>query len=280
MKFSVLIAHYNNATYFKDCYESLQKQTYTDWEAIIIDDCSSDAEKEMVKSIIANNSRFKFFENQVNKGVGYTKRRCIELATGEICGFVDPDDAILPTAIEETINVFNSKKDIVLTYSRLSICDQNLKPLYPFKASSQVLNNDPLFFNYPIQIAHFVAFRRDTYMKTIKINPELKIAEDQDLYYKLYEVGKVYFINKTNYLYRTHSGGISQNNNKKKSREYYALVIWQAMQRRNLKKINGIEIPETFSNAQEIFNLLEYQNKISYRIKKKILIILQKFSQQ
>ena len=51
MKFSILIAHYNNAHYFKDCYESLIKQTYTNWEAIILDDASDDAEKEAVKNL-------------------------------------------------------------------------------------------------------------------------------------------------------------------------------------------------------------------------------------
>ena len=70
------------------------------------------------------------------------------------------------------------------------------------------------------------------------MNPELKISEDQDLYLKLYEKGKVVFIDETNYLYRTHEGGISQNDHKKKSYEYWAKVIFSAMKRRNLKTIN------------------------------------------
>lgn len=49
MKFSVLIAHYNNAEYFKECYESLLQQTYQNWEAIILDDASEEEEKTLVK---------------------------------------------------------------------------------------------------------------------------------------------------------------------------------------------------------------------------------------
>ena len=110
------------------------------------------------------------------------------------------------------------------------------------------------------------------------MNPELRISEDQDLYLKMYEKGNFKFINEINYLYRTHSGGISQNDNKKKSYEYWGKVIWDSMQRRGLKIIHGKKVPEKFNTSKEIFALLEYQNSLTYRIKKKLKIILQSFS--
>ncbi|MBP2618668.1 glycosyltransferase family 2 protein [Chryseobacterium jejuense] len=276
MKFSILIAHYNNATLFRDCYDSLLKQTHPDWEAVIVDDASSEDEKELVKAIIAGDERFKFFENEKNSGVGVTKSRLIDLATGEICGFVDPDDALLPKAIEKAIQVFKDNKKVVLTYSRFMGCDKDLHPIAPFKSAMQVKNGDPYFFNYPNQINHFVTFRKDVYEQTEKMNTELRIAEDQDLYLKMYEKGDVYFIDDTNYLYRAHAGGISQNNNKGKSYDYFAQVVLATMKRRNLTSINGKKIPEKYTNHQEIFALLEYQHGIWYRIKKNIAITLQK----
>lgn len=275
MKFSILIAHHNNAGFFRDCYESILQQTYTDWEAVILDDASSETEKSMIKQLISGDSRFKFFENEKNSGVGVTKSRLIELADGEICGFVDPDDALTPNAILKCIEVFISEKNTVLTYSRFMICDHNLTPVSPFKSAMQVPNGKTSFFNFPIQIAHFVAFRKAIYEKTDKIDPELKIGEDQDLYLKMYEKGKVRFIDETNYLYRTHNGGISQNKNKKKSYEYFARVIFSAMKRRGLSTINGKKIPEHFTNSDEIFNLLQYQHQMTFRLRKKIQITLQ-----
>jgi glycosyltransferase involved in cell wall biosynthesis len=261
---------------FKDCYSSLLAQTYKNWEAIILDDASSDEEKTQIKAVIAGDERFKFFENEQNSGVGVTKSKLIDLASGDICGFVDPDDAILPHAIEKAVNVFVQKKNVVLAYSRFMSCDKDLKPIAPFKSAMQVQNKDPYFFNYPIQIAHFVTFRKDIYEQTEKMNVALKISEDQDLYLKMYEKGDVYFIDDTNYLYRTHAGGISQNENKAKSYEYFAQVVFNAMKRRNIKSINGMKIPETYTGQQEIFKLLEYQNSVPYRIKRKISITLQK----
>ncbi|QIY91431.1 glycosyltransferase family 2 protein [Chryseobacterium gallinarum] len=276
MKFSILIAHYNNAALFKECYDSILNQTYPDWEAIILDDGSLENQKEQIQKIIAGNEKFQFFENKKNSGVGVTKSKLIELASGEICGFVDPDDAILPTALESAINVFKRKKKVVLTYSRFMACDKDLNPVAPFKSAMQVKNGDPYFFNYPIQIGHFTTFRKNVYETTEKMNPELRIAEDQDLYLKMYEKGDVYFINETNYLYRAHAGGISQNSNKTKSYDYFAQVIFDTMKRRNLKSINGKKIPEKYNDHKEIFTLLDYKNGILYRIKKKISIILQK----
>ncbi|PIF43439.1 glycosyltransferase involved in cell wall biosynthesis [Chryseobacterium sp. 52] len=276
MKFSILIAHYNNAVLFRDCYRSLLAQTYQNWEAVILDDASSEEEKEQIKTIIAEDERFKFFENEKNSGVGVTKSKLIDLASGDICGFVDPDDAILPEALEKAVDIFTRKKNVVLAYSRFMSCDKDLKPVAPFKSAMQVQNKDPYFFNYPIQIAHFVTFRKDIYEQTEKMNQNLKISEDQDLYLKMYEKGDVYFIDETNYLYRTHTGGISQNENKSKSYEYFAQVVFNAMKRRNIKSINGMKVPENYTDQQEIFKLLEYQNSIPYRIKRKISITLQK----
>lgn len=276
MKFSVLIANYNNGKFFKDCYDSILNQEYKNWEVIIIDDRSTDDSVEVIKKIIGDDNRFKLYENEENYGVGVTKAKLIEDATGDICGYLDPDDVIKPNAIQSAMKVLEKKKNVVLTYSRLAKCDQNLNILKEFRAAMQVPNRQKTFFNFPIQIAPFVAFRRDVYLRGPRINPELKIAEDQDLYFKLYEVGDAYFINQTDYLYRAHAGGISQNENKGKSYSYYARSIWEAMQRRNLKKINGKPVPESYTDPQEIFALLEYQNKTIFRIRKNLIIFLQK----
>ena len=80
-------SQYNNGKYFEDCYKSIMAQTYQNWEVIIVDDGSTDDSVGMMKKIIGDDARFKIEINQENKGCGFTKRRCVELAKGEICGF-------------------------------------------------------------------------------------------------------------------------------------------------------------------------------------------------
>lgn len=275
MKFSILIANYNNGKFFKSCYESLLHQTYQNWEAIIVDDCSTDDSVETIRNIIGKDQRFSIFENDKNYGVGVTKSKLIELSDGQFFGFVDPDDAITPNAIHSSVKAFIKNQDVVLTYSKFIRCDENLTPINIPKLTRQVRNNDQYFFNCPVQIVNFTAFRKTAYEETTKIDPTLRIAEDQDLYLKLYEKGKFKFINEANYFYRIHGGGISQNSNKEKSKEYFAKVIFNAMKRRKLQIINGKKIPDQYDAPSDIYTLLEYKHSRLYRLKNRIHVYIE-----
>lgn len=275
MKVSILIANYNNGKFFKDCFKSIVDQTYNHWETIIVDDHSTDNSIEIIKETIGDDARFILYEHPVNQGVGVIKSMLIELANGEVCTFLDPDDAITPGALERHVAKLKKDPEIAFTYSRLVKCDELLNPLQEFRAAMQVPNGDPTFFNCPVQIAPLVCFRKELYNKTSKMDRTKKIAEDQDIYLKMYEVGKVKFVDQTDYLYRGHAGGISQNANKFKSYEYWAEVIFNAMQRRKLTHLGGQEIPQQYPGSEAVFKMFDYQNKLPYRIIKKLKVIAQ-----
>lgn len=242
MKFSILIAHYNNARFFEDCYQSIIKQTYTNWEVIIVDDCSEESEKKALKKIISDDPRFFFYENSKNQGVGYTKKKCAQFATGEICGFVDPDDSLYPYALEQSINIYTNK-NIIATYSLFHICNEKLIPLKLFPYSRKVKNGKPYFFNIKFDVAHFFTYRREIYEKTEKINENLTSSVDQDLYLKLYEKGDFHFIKKSLYLYRTNSKGVSQDKTKKeKLYKNWHTVLYNTLKRRSISCIYGVDI--------------------------------------
>lgn len=57
-KISLLVANYNNRRYFKDCYDSIVSQTYENWEVIIVDNASTDYSVDIIKKLIAEDSRF------------------------------------------------------------------------------------------------------------------------------------------------------------------------------------------------------------------------------
>lgn len=273
IKFSILIANYNNGKYFRDCYNSLVNQTYENWEAIIVDDASTDDSVEVIKSIIKDDPRFKLYHNAVNQGCGFTKRECMEYAEGELCAYLDPDDAIYTQALEKTINEFANTTDIVATYSQMMLCDDNLVPDKIFASTKQVYNSR-YFFNCPIQFAHFFTFKKETYLKTSGINPALRSAVDQDLYLKILEYGDVKYIKEPLYLYRLHSDGISQHSSKQGAKESFAKVIYDTMKRRGIKKINNLNVPETYTNSEEIYRLLAYQTSTLHRLINKIKVTL------
>ena len=243
MLFSVLIAHYNNFEYFKQCYESLKNQTYQNFEIVIVDDCSTDGSLEKIKKFSQEDHRIKLYKNEENKGVGFTKRRCVELSSGEICGFVDPDDALTEDAIEISIKAHNN--DCIATYSQFYSCDENLKIKKIFRNTTKVENNNSLFFNIHFEVAHFFTFKKSVYLQTEGINVELTSAVDQDLYLKLYEKGDFLYIKKTLYLYRLHEKGVSQEKTKKiKLNSNWHTTLLHSAKRRNIKKLYGKPINE------------------------------------
>ncbi|SHL99149.1 glycosyltransferase family 2 protein [Chryseobacterium polytrichastri] len=268
-KVSILIANYNNGKYFLECYNSIINQTYNNWEVIIVDDASTDDSIEVIKSIIQDDTRFKLYENSSNKGCGFTKRKCMEHATGDICAYLDPDDALYPIALEESIEEYLFNNKIVATYSKMMMCDENLNPQKTFSATKQIFN-DKYFFNCPIQFAHFFTFKKEAYQETQGINPNLKSAVDQDLYLKILELGDVAFINEDLYLYRQHSNGISQQSSKQKAKDSFAKVIHETMKRRGIKIIHNQDVPDQFTNAEEIYQLLHYQTEPLFRLRNRL----------
>ncbi|NML69116.1 glycosyltransferase [Chryseobacterium sp. RP-3-3] len=270
IKFSILIANYNNGKYFRDCYNSLISQTYQNWEVIIVDDASTDDSVEVIEGIIKNDSRFRIYKNTSNQGCGYTKRECMKYAEGEICAYLDPDDAIYANSLEKIVHEF-AKNDITAAYSQMILCDENLNPEKVFASTKQIYNSR-YFFNCPIQFSHFFTFKKETYLKTSGINPNLKSAVDQDLYLKILEHGNVKYIKEPLYLYRLHSNGISQQGFKPDAKESFAKVIHDTMKRRGIKKINNQIVPEAYTNPQEIYELLNYQTQKLHRLINKVKV--------
>lgn len=231
--FSILIAQYNNGQYFADCYHSIIAQTYPNWEVIIVDDCSTDDSMEQMKKLIGVDARFKLYQNDKNEGCGFTKRRLAELATGEICGFLDPDDVITEDAVSRMIENHIQNPEISIVYSDCIFCDDKLSKIHVIK-SKPVNSNDPFFINYYAEIFAWTTFKKKFYDKTSGINAALKRAVDQDLVLRLYEVGEVIHLPETLYHYRQHEGGISTMSNRGKAKYWHWMVIMDAAKRRGV----------------------------------------------
>ena len=101
MKISIVIPLYNKEHYIEDTIKSVLAQTYSNWEAIIIDDGSTDASAKIVQSI--PDSRIRLYQ-QANQGVSKARNHGIELATGDYIAFLDADDQWKPNYLE-TMNL-------------------------------------------------------------------------------------------------------------------------------------------------------------------------------
>jgi glycosyltransferase involved in cell wall biosynthesis len=250
--FSVLIANYNRAEFLADCLDSVCKQTYSNWEIICIDDYSTDNSMDIIQKYANHDSRIHFFQNEKNSGCGYTKARCAYLASGEFCGFLDSDDALLPSAIEIMVERHIAFPNVSIVYSRHFLCDQNLhirdisKDYTNAHFTSQL--ETPIIF-------HFAVFKNNLYKKTEGIDPSMLRAVDQDLYLKLEETGPVLFINLALYLYRNNKKSISLRNNNYKAKAWGIYTIIKTCNRRGLSLDSYCDIlkpPSRFNIIRQI----------------------------
>jgi len=266
VRFSILIAHYNNYQYFTECYESILRQTYKDYEIVLVDDCSVDDSYQKIIELTKDNPKVKVFRNEKNSGVGFTKKRCIELASGEICGFVDPDDTLAENALQ--IIIENYSENNIVVYSQFYECDPKLQPFKVFSHSRAIKNGDKMFFNVFFEATHFFTFKREAYYKTSGINEELTSAVDQDLYLKLYEIGNFKFVKVPLYYYRIHEKGVSQESSKKeKLHKNWHRTILDTTIRRNIDYLYGKKISE-IENLPGFLKVK--QNNIFKKIQRKL----------
>lgn len=116
MKVSVIVPVYNTEKYLRRCLDSLVNQTIEDIEIIVINDCSPDNSKEILKEYEKKHKdKIKVFHNKTNKGIGYNRNYGIKKATGEYIGFVDSDDWVNETMYDKLYKKAKTDKlDLVL----------------------------------------------------------------------------------------------------------------------------------------------------------------------
>ena len=93
MKFSIIVPVYNVAPYLRECLDSLMAQTFADWEAICVDDGSTDGSAAILDDYATRDSRIMVLR-QENSGVSAARNRGLEMARGDYLWFVDGDDVI------------------------------------------------------------------------------------------------------------------------------------------------------------------------------------------
>lgn len=116
LKISVVLPVYNCEKYLARSIESVRKQTYDNWELIIVNDGSRDASERKAREFVKKDKRIKLI-NQENKGVSVARNLGIEEAAGDILMFLDADDWFEENAFEEVVaNWDNSMQMLLFDY--------------------------------------------------------------------------------------------------------------------------------------------------------------------
>ena len=118
-KISIITPAYNCEKYLPDAVKSVLSQTFTDWELLIIDDCSKDNTYRYMKKLAEKDKRIRIFQNKVNSGSAATRNYGVRLARGEWIAFLDGDDLWREDKLEKQLAVIerNPEAEFLFTGS-------------------------------------------------------------------------------------------------------------------------------------------------------------------
>lgn len=103
---SIIMPSYNTASFIKETIQSVLNQTYSKWELIIVDDCSTDNTDEVLEYI--KDSRIRYFKNDKNLGAAVSRNKALREARGQWIAYLDSDDLWMPEKLEKQIRFMES----------------------------------------------------------------------------------------------------------------------------------------------------------------------------
>ncbi len=105
---TVIVPLYNEARFIADCLESIRRQTWRNWECIVVDDASSDSSTEEVARFVAQDSRFRLVRHQVNSGLSASRNTGLRLARSAYVTFLDADDMLLKHGLQMRMSMLRA----------------------------------------------------------------------------------------------------------------------------------------------------------------------------
>lgn len=122
---SIITPCYNSVKYIGQMIESVQRQTYRNWELLITDDCSQDESCELISKYAEQDARIKLFRLGINSGAGVARNKSISEAKGRYIAFLDSDDLWMPEKLEKQLLFMENGRYALTFTSYLTITEKN-----------------------------------------------------------------------------------------------------------------------------------------------------------
>ncbi len=110
ISFSLLMGSYNTRKYIEEAINSILSQTYSNWELIIVDDCSTDNSIQIITPYLKNKKK-KLLKTKKKLGVGGVLKYAIANASNKIIGIIDADDKLYINALEKIAEAYRKNPD-------------------------------------------------------------------------------------------------------------------------------------------------------------------------
>lgn len=216
---SIIMPSWNTDRFIAETIQSVINQTYTNWELLIVDDCSTDNTDAVVGSF--KDERIKYFHNEKNCGAALTRNRALRKAQGEWIAFLDSDDLWMPEKLEHQIN-FMKKYGYNFSYTEYEKIDEESKPLNIYVTGPDKVDERRMYnYDYIGQLTMMYSAKE---FGLIQIK-DIKKNNDYAIRLKLFKRSGTcaYLLKETLAKYRVRKVSISHDKFRRKFKSHYDL---------------------------------------------------------
>ena len=187
---SVILPVYNAARFLREAIDSVLRQSFDDFELIILNDGSTDDTKKIIQSY--TDSRIRYVENEQNSGLVFTLNRGIDLCRADLVARMDGDDICSSTRFAKQVRTLRSNPEIDLLATIVSPIGEEGESLSDWTEDTTHLSWDSIRGYLPANncIAHPTIMAKTTLLREYRYRPSQKLAEDYDLWLRLAADGR------------------------------------------------------------------------------------------
>lgn len=205
---SVLMTAFNAAPWIGDAVESVLTQTDCPWfDLVLVDDGSTDGTRQKCEAMAALHNRIRFYAFATNQGRGRALQKAHGMARGELVGWVDADDILMPGAIAATAEKMLARPDAGQCYTRHWLMSADGKRQEPGRRSDSEFEMRHIRSGH---IAHHFRLMRASFVEAVGGVADWPASVDYDLSLRLAEIAPTLQVPRRLYKYRTRPGSISK----------------------------------------------------------------------
>ena len=222
---SIVMPSYNTAEYITESIKSVLAQTYTNWELIIVDDCSTDNTDIIVNAFLSD-TRIRYIKNDKNSGAAVSRNRALREAKGKWIAFLDSDDLWHPQKLEKQI-AFMETHGYKFTYTDYRI---QLNGIWlPYVYTGPDIVNKRTIKDYCYFSTITVMYEREA-VGLIQIEP-IRKNNDYAMWLKIINKYSCHRLDECLSYYIKHDGSISSGSKWKLIRHHY--ILWRVAERKD-----------------------------------------------
>lgn len=226
MNISIITPTYNSARFIQDTYKSISRQTHTNWEWLVTDDCSSDETLSILLEIAEQDPRVKVHKLDINSGAAVARNYSLSRVSGDFIAFLDSDDLWVPAKLETQLDFMQQNRGINFSFTAYCLINEDGISLNKVIDSSHKQTS----FGYEDMLRKNATLGCSTVMlRTAGFNviqmPLIRTGQDYALWLSLLRTGeKAHLITTPLTKYRICQNSISRNKFKKCKRQWKIYV--------------------------------------------------------